>query len=91
MSDFFELNPTLREQFAEQRAANEQRLQAQIAEQQKFRERLNADLKKRADEAAERDAQPPHVSVYDKIREEMAARNTKEDGPTLEERLRTSR
>jgi ribosomal protein L9 len=84
---FFELNPSLREQFAEQRAQNEQRLQAQIAEQRQFRDRLNADLKKRADEAAVRAAQPPHVNVYDAIRAEMAARNTREDGPTLEERL----
>ncbi len=88
---FFELNPNLREQFAEQRAQNEQRLQAQIAEQQKFREKLNADLKKRADEAVERDAQPPHETVYARIRAEMAERNSKVDGPTLEERLRTSR
>ncbi len=66
---FFELNPNLREQFAEQRAQNEQRLQAQIAEQQEFREKLNADLKKRADEAAARDAQPPHETVFDRIRE----------------------
>ncbi len=86
--DFFDSNhPSLREQFAEQRAQNKQRLQAQIAEQQKFREKLDAALKQDADDAAERAAQPPHVNIYDRIRAEMAARNTKEDGPTLEERL----
>ncbi len=84
---FFELNPTLRESFAEQRRQNEARLKASIVEQEEFREKLNADLKKRADEAAERDAQPPHETVYDRIRAELKARNSKEDGPTLEERL----
>ncbi len=88
---FFELNPNLREQFAEQRAQNETRLQAQIAEQRQFREKLEASLKKRAEEAQARAAQPPHETVFSRIRAEMAARNTKEDGPTLEERLRTSR
>jgi septal ring factor EnvC (AmiA/AmiB activator) len=88
---FFELNPNFREQFAEQRAQNEARLKASIVEQQKLKERVNADLKARSDKAAERAEQPPHVNIYNLIREEMAARNTKEDGPTLEERLRTSR
>ncbi len=86
--DFFDSNhPSLREQFAEQRAQNEARLKASIIEQQKFREKLEASLKKRAEEAQARAAQPPHVNIYDKIREEMKARNTKEDGKTLEERL----
>ncbi len=90
--DFFDSNhPSLREQFAEQRAQNEARLKASIIEQQKFRERLNAALKQDADDAAERAAQPPHVNIYDRIRAEMAARNTKEDGKTLEQRLWTSR
>ncbi len=90
--DFFDSNyPSLREQFAEQRAENEQRLQAQIAEQRQFREKLEASLKKRAEEAQARAAQPPHVNIYDRIRDEMKARNTKEDGKTLEERLWTSR
>ena len=86
--DFFDSNhPSLREQFAEQRAQNEARLKASIIEQKKFREKLEASLKKRAEEAQARAAQPPHVNIYDKIREEMKARNTKEDGKTLEERL----